>query len=86
MNRKRSILQIHTHRSTKTTVDFEDGELLEVGRVLWLWEVSIGHDLIFGRGFDTIPIAASMVSWEVKREAKKGRTCLAIEPVLRDSG
>ena len=62
-----------THGSTETTVDFEDGELVEVGRVLWLWEVGIGDNLIVGGRLDTIPIAASTISGG-SRKIKQKRT------------
>lgn len=37
---------MHTHRGTKTSIDFEDGKLVEVGDVLGLGKLSIGDDLI----------------------------------------
>jgi hypothetical protein len=50
--------KLDTHGSTETTVDLEDGELVEVGSVLWLLKIGIGDDLVFGGRFDTIPLAA----------------------------
>jgi len=45
-----------THRGTKTTVHFENGESVEVGRVFGLGQISIGDNLVLSRRFDTIPI------------------------------
>lgn len=44
-----------THGSTKTTVNFENGEFFKAGRVLWLWKIGIGDDLVIGR-LDTVPV------------------------------
>lgn len=74
-----------THGSTETAIYFEDGELVEVGGVLWLWEIGIGDNLVFGGGLDTIPIA-ERVSEGGRRMRERGRTDHGIEHVLRDSG
>jgi hypothetical protein len=52
-----------THRGTKTTVDFENSELVEDGRVFWNWKIGIGDDLIICGGLDTLPVAAK---WAVR--------------------
>ena len=46
----------HTHRCTETTIDLENGQLAESGRVLRFRECAVRHNLIFTRGLDTVPV------------------------------
>ena len=55
-------MEKRTHGGTKTTVHFENGELFKAGRVLWLWKIGIGDDLVIG-GLDTVPVTGE---WGVR--------------------
>lgn len=46
----------HTHGSSETTVDLEDGELVEVLLLDRSREVGIGHDLVISGGVNPIPV------------------------------
>jgi len=46
----------HAHGGSETTVHLENGELGEIGRVLGLREIGIGHDLICSRRLDLVPV------------------------------
>jgi hypothetical protein len=64
---------MHTHGGTEATVDLENGQLAESGRVLWLRECTVRHDLVIARGFDTFPVSireksALYLSDDKKRE------------------
>ena len=45
------------HRGTETTVELEDGELVEEGRVLDFGQVGVLDNLLRGRGLDLVPVA-----------------------------
>ena len=46
----------HTHGSTETTVNLEDGELVEVLVVNLSREFVVGNNLVCRRGFDAVPV------------------------------
>ena len=50
-----------THGGTETAIDLEDRELVEVGRILGLREIGIGHDLVFSRRLDAVPVTVKMI-------------------------
>jgi hypothetical protein len=47
---------MHTHGGTEATIDLENGQLVESGRVLGLREGAVRHDLVIARGLDTVPV------------------------------
>lgn len=46
MNREKRVERRRTHRGTETTVDLEDGKLVEVLDIS-LWKFAVWNDLIF---------------------------------------
>ena len=53
---------MHTHRGTETSIDLENGQLVEGGRVLGSLEGAVSHDLIIAGRFDAIPVPERRVS------------------------
>jgi len=50
-----------THGGTETAIDLEDRELVEVGRVLGLREIGVGHNLVFSRRLDAVPVTVKLI-------------------------
>lgn len=45
-----------THRSTQSTIDFQDSKSVQVFGIFRFRELGIRNNLILSRGFDTIPV------------------------------
>ena len=55
-----------THRCTKTTIDLQHSELIEVLDIA-LGELRVRHDLVLCGGLDTVPIAVKYVTPPARR-------------------